>query len=244
MKNITVCFSPALFPYYAEKGSIAVVIDIFRATTSICAAFQHGARAVRTMADLDEVFALKAKGALVAAERNTRKCDFADFGNSPFDFTSEKVSGKEIIFTTTNGTRAVEVALDSDEILIGAFSNISLLTEYCAQQNKNIILVCSGWNKRFCLEDTLFAGAFIEKMTLHSNYTLKSDAGIVAVELWRLAKSNIKNYICRSEHYERLKQNGYENDVDYSLRENTTHVLPAYDKVKGYFSLKRQTCES
>ncbi|MFV0391865.1 MAG: 2-phosphosulfolactate phosphatase [Paludibacteraceae bacterium] len=239
MNDISVCFSPALFPFYTKENAITVIIDVFRATTSICTAFQNGTLAIRTMADLDKVLALKNNGFLVAAERNTLKCDFADFGNSPFDFTPEKVAGKEIIFTTTNGTRAVEVALESDEILIGSFSNMTTLTEYCTRQNKNIILVCSGWNNRFCLEDALFAGSFIEKITSHTDYTLKSDASIAAVELWRLAKSDIKNYICKSEHFERLRQNGCENEVDYCLTENTANVLPAYDKAKGYFTLKQ-----
>ncbi len=237
MRNITVCFSPALFPYYLEKNSIAVIVDIFRATTSICAAFQNGTAAVRTVSSTKEAMIWQAKGRLVAAERNTQKCDFADFGNSPFEFTAEKVSGKEIVFTTTNGTRAVEAAIGSDEILIGAFSNISALIDYCIPKDKNIIIVCSGWNNRFCIEDTLFAGALAYKLSEKGNYELKSDASIAAIELWKLAKTNIKSYICKSEHYERLRKNGHENEVDYCLTADVAPVIPKFDKENGIFTI-------
>ena len=230
MNKVSVCFSPALYPSYAEQDTIVVIVDIFRATTSICSAFYNGAKSVRTVASVQEAKILKSQGYLVAAERNVKKCDFADFGNSPFDFTAEKVTDKEIIFTTTNGTQAVEIALDADEIIIGAFSNIESLFYYCLNSKKNVLILCSGWNNRFCIEDTLFAAALTEKLLATNQFEYKSDAVKVTLDLWSVAKKNLKTYICDSEHYGRLKNNGLENSVDYCLTENTTPLVPKFDK--------------
>ena len=85
--KIDVCFSPKLFPFYALDDQIIVITDIFRATTSICTSFHNGAKGVKTVSSVEEAMQLKEKGYPVAAERNVKKCDFADFGNSPIDFT-------------------------------------------------------------------------------------------------------------------------------------------------------------
>ena len=239
MNKVTVCISPALYSFYAQKEAIVIIVDIFRATTSMCAAFNNGARSIRTVATVEEAIHYKEKGHLVAAERNVKKCDFAVFVNSPFDFTHEKVADKEIRFTTTNGTRAIEMALDADEILIGAFSNITTLTNHCNSKKKNVLILCSGWNNRFCLEDTLFAGALTEKLIKTGKFCSDSDATLAALELWKIAQPDLLNYICSTEHYERLKSNGLENSVEYCLTEDTTPVLPVYNKISHTFILKK-----
>ena len=236
--TLDVCFSPVLYPFYAEKNQIVIIVDIFRATTSICTAFRNGAKAVITVASVEEAVLFKEKGFPVAAERNVKKCEFADFGNSPFDFTPEKVIGKEIVFTTTNGTKAVEMALDADEILIGAFSNISVMADYCSSKDKNVLILCSGWNNRFCIEDTLFAGTLTEKLIQTGNFRGKSDSTVTAMDLWKIAKTDIKAYICKTEHYDRLKMNGLENSVEYCLSENTAPVLPTYNKSGKMFVIE------
>ncbi len=192
---------------------------------------------MRTLASIDEAKAQKAAGKLVAAERNTQKCDFADFGNSPFDFTADKVVGREICFTTTNGTRAVDVAKDADEMIIAAFSNIDAVVQFCESTDKNIIILCSGWNDRFSTEDTLFAGALTERLIESKSYDISCDATRTALELWQNSKNKLHDYMAQSEHYARLKRNGLEDSVPYCLTENITHVLPRYQKEKGLFTL-------
>lgn len=237
MNFITVCFSPALYSYYNDENSVVVIVDVFRATTSMCVAFSNGVKSIRTVADIEEARTMKERGYLVAAERNVRKVDFADFGNSPFDFTSEKVSGKELVFTTTNGTKAVEKAKNADEIIIGAFSNIDAVKEFCISVRKNVFILCSGWNNRFCVEDTLFAGALAKKLIDTELFKSKSDAVNVSVDLWNIAKENLLSYICKTEHYERLVQNGLENSAEYCLTENTTPMVPRYNKCSQSFEL-------
>lgn len=238
MQPLDICFSPKLFPAYANKNALVVIVDIFRATTSICSAFQNGATAIHAIADLEQAIKLKKEGHLLAAERNAQKCTDADFGNSPLEFTPDKVQGREIIFTTTNGTQAVEQALKAKQIAIGAFSNITALSSYCVKSNLPIIILCAGWQNHFCLEDTLFAGALVEKILHTEQYVAQSDAVKAAIELWNVAKSDLMNYICKTEHYQRLVKNNADDSVEFCLTMNTTTAVPLYDVNRKKFLLK------
>src|SRR5690606_41390524 len=106
LRSVNVCLSPALLPYYDLDDTTAVVIDIFRASSSMCYGLANGARAIIPVAEIDECLAYRGKGYLLAAERNGEVADGVDFGNSPFSYTPEKVAGKTVVLTTTNGTRA------------------------------------------------------------------------------------------------------------------------------------------
>jgi len=151
MKTIETCFSPALFEPKNNKGNIVVIIDILRATSSICTAFTNGAEAIIPVAEVEEAQSYKDKGWLVASERDGITLDFADFGNSPFNFTKEMVDGKTIVYCTTNGTGLINLALLSDPaaIVVGSFLNISALTAWINRHEQNVTLFCAGWKKRF-----------------------------------------------------------------------------------------------
>ncbi|MBK5720232.1 2-phosphosulfolactate phosphatase [Dysgonomonas sp. Marseille-P4677] len=228
--KIEVCFSPALYPYYTSNNDkIVVVVDIFRATTSMCAALKNGAKCIIPVASIEEAQDYKAKGYLVGAERNVKRCDFADFGNSPFDYTPEKVKDKEIVFTTTNGTQAIEAANDAHILIIGAFSNISIIADFCNKEQKDVIVLCSGWNNRFNIEDTLFGGALVWRL-LQKGYSISSDAAKVALSMWMEAESDVREYINRSEHIKRLEANNLQDSVNYCLTEDTVNLVPIYNK--------------
>lgn len=235
--KVDVCFSPALYPYYSESNDkIVVIVDIFRATTTMCAALNNGAKAIISVASVEEAEAYKAQGYLVGAERNVKRCDFADFGNSPFEYTKEKVLDKEIVFTTTNGTQAINIAKESDYLIIGAFSNIDAVAQFCHDKQKNVLIVCAGWNNRFNIEDTLFAGALAKKL-LAKNYTSASDATQVAMDMREEATPNVRTYINRTEHIKRLTANKLEDSVDYCLTENTLNVVPIYNRNTGRITI-------
>ena len=219
--------------YYSESNDkIVVVVDIFRATTTMCAALKNGAKNIIPVASIDEAREYKTKGYLVGAERNVKRCDFADFGNSPFDYTEDKVKGKEIVFTTTNGTQAIEMASDSDILIIGAFSNISVVADFCLNKQKDVLILCAGWNNRFNIEDTLFAGALAQKL-LDKSYTSASDAVQIALSMWKEAQPDIRTYINRTEHIKRLEANNLQDSAEYCLTDNTVNLVPIYDKATG-----------
>jgi 2-phosphosulfolactate phosphatase len=229
--KIDICFSPALYPYYTDNNAecIVIVVDIFRAATTMCAALKNGAEAIIPVASVEEAQAYKAKGYLVGAERNVKRCGFANFGNSPFDYTTEKVKGKDIVFTTTNGTQAIEVAGDAYALIIGAFSNISAVVDFCIEAGKDVVVLCAGWNNRFSTEDTLYAGA-VAKRLLDKGYTCASDAVRVALSMWRDAEPDLRDYIGHTEHIKRLEANNLQDSVNYCLTEDTVKLVPVYDK--------------
>jgi 2-phosphosulfolactate phosphatase len=238
--KIDICFSPALYPYYTENNDkIVVVTDVFRATTTMCAALQNGAKCIIPVASVEEAQAYKAKGYLVGAERNVKRCDFADFGNSPFDYTKEKVQGKEIVFTTTNGTQAIDAASDAAILAIGAFSNISVLADYCIDKRKDVMVLCAGWNNRFNIEDTLFGGALALRL-IDKGYIPVSDAVQAALSMWKEARPDIRGYISRTEHIKRLEANNLQDSVAYCLTEDTVHLIPVYDKKTKSLSINNQ----
>ena len=105
MNKIEICFSPALYPAYHNPESVVVVVDIFRATTTMVTAFSNGVSSIRPVASVEEAEAYKRQGWLVGAERNVKRCAFADFGNSPFDYPAEKVAGSGMLsFCAPAGT--------------------------------------------------------------------------------------------------------------------------------------------
>jgi 2-phosphosulfolactate phosphatase len=227
---LDLCPSPALYPYYRQEGDTVVVADVFRASATLCAMLHNGASAIITVADIEKAREYKSAGFLVGAERKTRKCDFADFGNSPFDYTRERVEGREVVFTTTNGTMAIEMGQNSKLLFIGTFSNIDALADQCLESSERVVVLCAGWNNRISMEDMLFGGAFAERLSEKGAVTADSDAVRIARVLWQQAKENPLGFLQQSEHYQRLIDNGAEEDAAYCLRENTVSVVPCYDK--------------
>ena len=135
-----------------------------RATTTIRTALGNGVEAIIPVASGEEARRLKSEGYLVASEKDGVQPDFADLGNSAFSFTRERVGGKTVVYCTTNGTRALEIAKGASGIAIGAFINISALTGWLAAQQRDVVVLCSGWKNKFCLEDALFAGALTRRL--------------------------------------------------------------------------------
>ena len=130
-KTIEVCFSPALFAHIvSEADFIVVIIDVLRATTSFCAALDNGAKSIIPLAGVDEAYIYKEKGYLVAGERDGSKIDFADFGNSPAGFKTPLIKGRDIAYTTTNGTQAIELAKGSESIVLASFSNLGAIARW------------------------------------------------------------------------------------------------------------------
>jgi len=224
VKSIRVCLSPALLPYYDFTDTVAVVIDIFRATSSMCYGLANGARAIIPVAEIDECLAYRDTGYLLAAERDGKVVDGFDFGNSPFSYTRDKVEGKTIVLTTTNGTRAIRHCQAADTVVIGSFLNISALTDWLLRQDRHVLLVCSGWKNQFSLEDTVFAGAMT--LRLRGTGVPLDDAAIAAQSLYLEAREDLDAYMTRSSHSERMRYLNIGKDIAFCLRENVVNVVP------------------
>jgi 2-phosphosulfolactate phosphatase len=224
--DLHVCLSPALIPLYKVEDYIVVIVDIFRATSSICYGIENGAAAIIPVSQLEECAAYAEKGLdyLLAAERDGKVVDGFDFGNSPFSYTKDKVAGKTIVLTTTNGTHALHLSRGAKKIVIGSFLNLTSLCHWLKSQNENILLVCAGWKNNFNLEDTLFAGAVVDQLK-ENNYK-PDDAAIAANDLYQIGKHDINAYLKKTSHSERLKKLGIEKDIEFCLQVDLTTAIP------------------
>jgi len=228
--TVEVCFTPKLYPEILTKENfIVVLVDILRATTTICTAFENGVKKIIPVSSPDEARELKTQGFLVASEQDGKKLDFADFGNSAFSFTRDKIEGKTLVYCTTNGTRALEMAKDAKTIAMGAFINITALTKWLVRQNKNVVILCSGWKNKFCLEDSIFAGALTEALLANNGFTACCDSAEAALDLWSLAKDDLPGYIEKAAHRHRLKKLGLDEVIPYSFTPDLTGVVPVYN---------------
>jgi 2-phosphosulfolactate phosphatase len=220
------CFSPALYEADLHTGSIVVIIDILRATSAICTAFENGAESIIPVAGVEEAREFKKRGYLVAAERDGYVLDFADFGNSPFNFTHKKVAGKTIVYSTTNGTGIIKMASAAGYIVIGSFLNISALADWIISRENNVVLFCAGWKNRFNLEDTICAGAFAERLMNSSLYSTICDSTLAAMDLWSLAKDDLPGYIEKAAQRSRLRDKKLDDCIVFCLTTDFTSKIP------------------
>jgi 2-phosphosulfolactate phosphatase len=229
-RKVEVCLTPAIYETFHNDDAIVVVVDILRATSAIVTAFMNGVERIIPVATLEEAKEYKDKGFLVAAERDGIVRDFADFGNSPFNFTKERIGGKEIVYSTTNGTNTIMMASRSYEVLIGAYLNHSALVDHIIRENRDLIVLCAGWKQKFNLEDTLFAGSLVQAVLDHSNYTTDCDSTLASIDLWDLAKKDMMAYVEKVAQRHRLKKNGLDDVLEYCHTFDITQKIPVLEE--------------
>jgi len=227
-RKIEVCLTPALIDLYAIEDSIVVVIDILRATSSIVYGIDNGAKAIIPVARVEDCLAYAGKDYLLAAERNGEVVEGYDFGNSPFSYTAEKVAGKTIVLTTTNGTMALHLARSrASQVVIGSFLNLQSLCDWLKIQDKDVLLLCAGWKDLPNLEDTIFAGAVVEQ--LKTVFTEFDDASVAAEDLYSLAKDDLRAYVAKSSHSQRMVALNIEEDVKFCLQLDICQAIPVLE---------------
>ncbi len=228
MYQITVCFTPVQFPFYSHDDCNAVAIDILRATTSICTAFMNGAKKVIPISTVDELKTHAGTEYIIAAERDGIKLDFADIGNSPYYFTKEKVDGKTLAYSTTNGTHTINLAAQCHSAAVGSFINISALCRWIEAGGRDVFLLCAGWKGRFNLEDSVFAGAVAQKLIDTGKFTTICDSALAAMDLWSLAKVDLLGYIKKAAQNERLRRINAADVIPYCHTLDLTDIVPVY----------------
>lgn len=225
-KTIEVCHTPSLYNQYKKENQIVVIIDVLRATSAICAAFEYGVKKIIPVATLEEAKGYKDEGYIVAAERQGQIVEGFTLGNSPFGFMTGEYKDKTIVITTTNGTRAFHTARDADQVVIGSLINLDALSEWLIKQNKDVLCLASGWKDKFCLEDTICAGAFVDKLLISGKFTTEEDSSIAAKYLYISAKNNYMAFLKASSHRKRLKALNLNEDMKYCLTPNQSNVIP------------------
>lgn len=216
--SIEVILSPGEFEALKardKRGTVCVVFDVLRATSTILTALAHGAEAVIPVAEIDEALAWRRArpDVLLAGERDGFRIradrsggiDF-DFGNSPREFTPARVSGRTIVSTTTNGTRALRACLGADTVLVGAFLNLDAVAGWLTARPPNrLLLVCSGSWEEAALEDILAAGALCEMVWSLYPDGQAADSAEVARRLWRDAPRDLTEAISAGRNGRRLR---------------------------------------
>jgi len=230
--RLEVCLSPAIYDKHADDHNVVVIVDILRATSSICAAIHNGVKGIVPVATVEEARAMKQQGYMVASERDGYVLDFADFGNSPFNFIPEIVSGKEIVYSTTNGTRCIHMASHSKAVVIGSFLNISVLADWLIQQDASVLIFCASWKDRFSLEDTVFAGALAERLLNSGKFVTICDAVTASIDLWNLAKKDLSGYLQKAAQKGRLASKGLDDCIEYCLTNDLCPVIPIFQHEK------------
>ena len=233
--KIDACFSPYLYPVYADTESIVVVIDVFRATSAICVAFHYGAEKIIPVATVEEALQYKQQGMLAGAERDAVKLEGFDFGNSPYDYMGSHVKDKTIALTTTNGTQAIEAARNAYKVVIGSFLNIDVLCDWLIKQNRSILLLCSGWKNKFNMEDSLFAGAVTQQIIDKSNDYRLGDSCLALKYLYQIGKERPTKFLNYSSHKERFAKLNLKKDIRFCLMPNSAPVVPV---LEGKFLVK------
>lgn len=225
LPRLEVCPSPALLHLYDISQSVVVIIDVLRATSTICSALYHGARQVIPVASVEECIRIGAElQAITAGERDGIIAPGLQHGNSPFEYPREFVEGRTLVLTTTNGTRLLHLASAAAEIITGSFPNLTEVCTYLIRQKRPVLLGCAGWKDRVNMEDLLFAGAVIHRVKDH--FTMDCDAGLIAESLYLAAREDLFSALSQATHFRRLSRHGLEKDIHYCLTPDMAPSLP------------------
>ena len=230
---IDIQFLPSPPNSYLFSDRVVVVIDILRATSTMVQAMLQGALEIIPVATVEVAFQMAKvfpRGSIIlGGERESKKIQGFDLGNSPKEYVAEKVKGKKLILTTTNGTRAFHAVSSGKEILAGSFLNIGAIAQRCLELNKNIFIFPSGDEGNFSLEDTLCGGMLIDLVTKKEKKEISlTDAAHCAQILYQRFKDNLLQAFHLSHHGKELIDRGFEDDLAYCAQIDMTPVVPIF----------------
>ena len=236
--KLDVILTPAELPALAGRDldrTVCVVFDVLRATSTFVTALHNGAAAIIPVSEISEALEIgkTRPDVLLGGERNgvrirTAEGDF-DFGNSPREYTEEKVSGRTIVSTTTNGTRALRAVTGAKMVLAGAFLNLCATARFLEEQNfESVLIVCAGTGENAALEDILAAGALCENLVDSGAATELSDSAQVALAAFEKAKWDLPGAIAKSENARRLLGiPDLRDDLEFCLRQDAIDLVAA-----------------
>jgi 2-phosphosulfolactate phosphatase len=230
--KLDVLFSPVQADELFFTGKTTVVIDVLRASSTIITALANGAKEVVPVGTVE--FAVKVSGGifggqtLLGGERNTKKIEGFALGNSPSEYTKEIVSGKSIVFYSTNGSRAIVKAKYSANLFVCAFNNLKALAKHLKKKNEDVIILCAGNNNFFCLEDSVCAGMLVSELIAGNKKNELNDASTSALTLFKSSGRDIFKMLCKTDHGQLLINNGFKDDLKACAELDVTDVIPSY----------------
>lgn len=232
--KLFVFHTPELTPA-TTVANCAIAVDVLRATSTMVTALAAGAEAVQVFSDLDKLMAVSADWSpekrLRAGERGGSKVEGFDFGNSPLDCTPERVGGRRLFISTTNGTRALQCVEAAPTVLAAALINRQAVVQHLLEhQPETVWIVASGWEGSFSLEDTVCAGAIAAGLQEALGCSLDALAGndevIGAVALYRQWQDRLLELLEHASHGKRLLRLNCQEDLKYCSQTDVVNVLP------------------
>lgn len=239
---VKVHWLPKLFSPEDLRGRIAIVIDVLRASSTILQALSAGAEAVIPCLDIEEA---RQKGAnfpagsyLLGGERQGVKIEGFDLGNSPLEYTPGKVRGRTILFTTTNGTKALKQCEHAERVLIGCFANLDAVVDVVSKSDEPAHLVCAGTDGEISAEDVICAGAILDGLARARGEEIlnDSDANRIAYELYRTHSQSDDRFLAalkNSAGGRNLVELGYDADIEWAAKCHRFSIVPEYDRATG-----------
>jgi len=213
-----------------QRGDVIIVIDVLRCCSTIVTALANGAEGIIPIKTVKEARVLRRKHPefILAGERRGIKPDGFDLGNSPLEFSPEKVEGKHIILTTTSGTKVISLSKNARLVLIGAFLNAEAVAgkalKIAKEEETGISLMPAGTNGLFSLEDFICAGAIAEGLLAEKVEC--SDAVLAALLAFQQARKSLDRVIQSGHHARYLISQGFGKDVKFCCRLNAFHIVP------------------
>ena len=237
--RIDALFSPADMDAGLHTGRTFVVVDILRATSVIATALANGALDFRTAMTIDEARTFAEKEHVVlCGERKGLGIQGFHLGNSPREFTREAVAGKRLVMTTTNGTRAIEAAKIGSKILIGSFLNCRYVSDFLANDDNDVVILCAGLNGMFSLEDAVGAGAIISRLSGD-----KTDSALAAERLFKSYSGGLLRMLRESQAGRYLTSIGFEKDLPVCASMDSLEVLPCFNFAEKVILLAKEAAE-
>ncbi len=210
-----------------------VVFDILRATSVIIHAMSQGALEIIPVSTVEDAFQM-AKAfprgfILLGGEKESKNIPGFDLGNSPREYIAERVKGKKLILTTTNGTKAFHLVSSGKEILVGSFFNIEAVAQRCLELDRDLLIFPSGDEGNLSLEDTICGGMLIELITGKAERpVVLTDASECAKILYERFKDNLVEAFYLSRHGKELINRGFEEDLAYCARIDAIPLIPTF----------------
>jgi len=220
-----VCFSPEMVSAHSLKRKTVVVADILRASSSITAGIYGGVPAIRPVEQIHRRHYWQERGYLLGGERGGVMIDGFDLGNAPPDYLKAGAKKQKIIMTTTNGTRAIQVSKHAGQLLVGSFLNLDAIAGYLLTNRPPLLIVCSGWKGTPSLEDSLFAGALLERLGPKYDAPI-TDGARLAITNYRYHKDQLTEAVQESSHGQRLLSMNREEDIAFCLQQSIYPVVP------------------
>ena len=233
-----VAFLPDLIPPAQFRGAIAVMIDVFRASTSIIHGSANGASGFAPCLNISDARSEAAArpGSLLAGERGGVAIDGFDLDNSPAKYNRATLDGRFVVMTTTNGTRALLHAAEADEVLVGAFVNRAAVVRELVQRRKDVILVCAGTDGCVTSEDVLFAGSVVQDLSRqHPDLTL-DDPARIAMDFFAANSQNPGTLLAAAKAGlggSNLMRLGFDADIELAMTPDLFSVVPRFDATTG-----------